>query len=116
LDAPSQEEKPETEDTIDSLGSLSISNDGRSTFFGQTANSWYLLQNEEGSEEEDEPPPNVFESPGTTDMAWLSHSFPFAAPIGESIETVRQSIMGKLPAVPVAKALCGIYYRHAAWM
>ena len=61
-DVPQVDEKPETEDTIDSLGSLcvrplsvwairltahsfpsSISNDGRSTFFGQTANSWVHL-------------------------------------------------------------------------
>ncbi|KAJ3515761.1 hypothetical protein NLJ89_g1555 [Agrocybe chaxingu] len=111
LDVPTQEEKPETEDTIDSLGSLSISNDGRSTFFGQTANSWI-----EGDSDDDEDSlSNGLQSPGPTDLSWLSHAFPFAAPVGKTAESVRQTIVNKLPQLAEARALSDIYYHHAAY-
>ncbi|KAF8159767.1 fungal-specific transcription factor domain-containing protein [Crassisporium funariophilum] len=116
LDVPAAEEKPETGDTIDSLGSLSISQDGRSSFFGQTANSWYLLQNEESSGEEEDSPSNSHDSPMPSDLPWLSYAFPFATPPGKTAESVREIIMGKLPCMSVAKTLCDLYYRHAAWM
>ncbi|KDR67949.1 hypothetical protein GALMADRAFT_161257 [Galerina marginata CBS 339.88] len=116
LDVPQVEEKPETEDNIDSLGSLSISNDGRSTFFGRTASSWHLLQNEEGSEDEDESLANELEAAAPSDEAWLSYAFPFACPVSRTAESTRQSITSKLPRKAVAKLLCDNYFRHAAWM
>ncbi|PPQ94650.1 hypothetical protein CVT25_009381 [Psilocybe cyanescens] len=112
LDLPQTEEKPETEDNIDSLGSLSISTDGKSTFFGRTASSW----NEEGSEDEEESPPGVADTTGPTDPAWLSHSFPFSPPLGKMRDALRHSLMGKLPRLPEAKVQCDNYFRHAAWM
>jgi hypothetical protein len=114
---PPVEEKPDIGDSIDSLGSLSISQSGRSTFFGQTANSWYLLQNEGSSDEEDSLP-TVDESPVPmpTDLSWLSYGFPFATPPTKTAESVRNAIMSKLPGRSAAKIMCDIYYRHAAWM
>ncbi|KAF9478291.1 hypothetical protein BDN70DRAFT_880170 [Pholiota conissans] len=116
LDAPPTEEKPEVDDTIDSLGSLSISNDGRSTFFGQTANSWYLLQNEEGSEEDDDSSSSVHDSPEPSDPAWLSYAFPFTAPIGKMQDNLWQGLLSKLPPMETARRLSAIYFKHAAWM
>ncbi|KAF5355307.1 hypothetical protein D9758_005988 [Tetrapyrgos nigripes] len=111
---PIKEEKPENADTIDAMGSLSISHGGRSTFFGQTANSWYLLRNEEGSDEE-KPVLNIHPSM-PSDLPWLAHAFPFSASVQRSAEDVRVAINGSLPSVTVARRLCDVYYRHAAWM
>ncbi|KJA18056.1 hypothetical protein HYPSUDRAFT_45638 [Hypholoma sublateritium FD-334 SS-4] len=116
LDVPHIEEKPETDDNIDSMGSLSISNDGRSTFFGQTANSWYLLQNEEGSEDDEDSSSSVHNSPEPTDPAWLSYAFPHTTAIGKSRQQTWQGLLQKLPSLEVARSLSSIYYRHAAWM
>ncbi|KAF8801279.1 hypothetical protein BYT27DRAFT_7235766 [Phlegmacium glaucopus] len=117
LDVPPVEEKPDIGDSIDSLGSLSISQDGRSTFFGQTANSWYLLQNE-GSSDEEGSPPTADNSPVPVpaDLSWLSYGFPFATPPTRTAENVRNAIMSKLPVKSAAKVICDIYFRHAAWM
>ncbi|KAF8998585.1 fungal-specific transcription factor domain-containing protein [Cyathus striatus] len=110
LDVPPTKEEPvESGDTIDALGSLSISQDGRSTFFGTTANSW----NEEGSEEEDNSPTHEPSMP--TDAPWLSHAFPFN-PAAKTAENVRGSIISLLPIAAEARKVCDIYYRHAAWM
>ncbi|KAF8899631.1 fungal-specific transcription factor domain-containing protein [Gymnopilus junonius] len=111
-----EEEKPETEDNIDSLGSLSISTDGRSTFFGRTASSWHLLQIEEGSDEDDDSSDHLLESTDPSDAAWLSHAFPFASPTRETAQSVREIIMSKLPRMSNAKVLCECYFQHAAWM
>ncbi|KAF9522689.1 fungal-specific transcription factor domain-containing protein [Crepidotus variabilis] len=124
-DAPSHEDdKPEAEDAIDSLGSLSLSTDGRASFFGQAASSWHLLQqNEEGSDNEEASPLSrnngvkmLASYPGTTDITSLSHGFPFATTIGASADGVRQSILGSLPTAYAAKDLIMTYYRHAAWL
>ncbi|KAF8972630.1 hypothetical protein BDZ97DRAFT_1781980 [Flammula alnicola] len=90
----------------------SISNDGRSTFFGQTANSW----NEEGSEEEEESSMSTHDSPEPSDPAWLSYAFPFTSPISKTRESVRQAIMSKLPPMSTARVLSDLYFRHASWM
>ncbi|KAK7445467.1 hypothetical protein VKT23_014886 [Stygiomarasmius scandens] len=111
---PLKDEKPENTDTIDAMGSLSISHNGRSTFFGQTANSWYLLRNEEGSDEE-KPVLNIDPSM-PSDLPWLAHAFPFSPSVNKSSEDVRRAIISSLPSLAVAQRLCDIYYRHAAWM
>ncbi|KAF7356822.1 putative transcriptional regulatory protein C1F7.11c [Mycena venus] len=115
LDAP-KEQKPETNsnDGVDAMGSLSISEGGRSTFFGQAANSWYLLQNETGSGDEDEPPDAEPAMP--TDVPWIAYAFPFSANISKTGRDVRQSLLNLLPRTSVAQRFCDIYYRHAAWM
>ncbi|KAG6916556.1 hypothetical protein DXG01_006382 [Tephrocybe rancida] len=96
LDLPNgKDEKGDPNDNIDSMGSLSISHGGRSTFFGQTANSWYLLQNEEGYEDGEDT--SSHDSPQPTDIPWLNYAFPFTPPAIKSAETLRGSIIGFLP-------------------
>ncbi|PFH45910.1 hypothetical protein AMATHDRAFT_70915 [Amanita thiersii Skay4041] len=111
---PTVEEKLDAADAIDALGSLSISHGGRSNFFGTTANSWYLLKNEQGSEGEDESPNP--ESNMSSDDPLLQHAFPFASISSESADSVRSTIRNYLPRLVIAKKLCEIYFRHAAWM
>ncbi len=72
--------------------------------------------NEGSSDDEDDPLSTLNSSPGPSDIAWLSHAFPFAAPAGVTAEHVRQTLMSKFPGMQEARALCDIYYRHAAWM
>ncbi|KAJ3994298.1 fungal-specific transcription factor domain-containing protein [Lentinula boryana] len=111
--AQSKEKKPDTNDTIDAMGSLSISERGRSTFFGQTANSWYLLRNEQGSDEEEKSPGSDLSIP--SDVPWLSYAFPFT-PASLTKDAVRNNIIALLPDPSLAQRLCELYYRHAAWM
>ncbi|KAF5383588.1 hypothetical protein D9615_003709 [Tricholomella constricta] len=116
LDQPNgKDEKGDLNDNIDSMGSLSISHGGRSTFFGQTANSWYLLQNEEGFEEDEGS--STHDSPQPVDIPWLNFAFPFAPPVNKTAHNVRGSIISCLPQTPAAaKKICDMYFRHAAWM
>ncbi|TEB21845.1 hypothetical protein FA13DRAFT_1819353 [Coprinellus micaceus] len=86
---PSKEEPSSSGEAIDALGSLSISQSGRSTFFGTTANSWI----EEGSDEEDPTAPR-----------FSLHTFP-------------KTFLGWDTASPLpAKRTSTLYFRHAAWM
>ncbi|KAF8630740.1 hypothetical protein AX17_005335 [Amanita inopinata Kibby_2008] len=112
--ASRKEEKSETAEAMDAMGSLSISHGGRSNFFGQIANSWYLLKNEEGSDAEDESP--NLETGMPSDIPWLQHAFPFASLAPKAAENVRASLISCLPKTTIAKELCTIYFRHAAWM
>ncbi|KAH7873029.1 fungal-specific transcription factor domain-containing protein [Lentinula edodes] len=111
--AQPKEKKPDTNDTIDAMGSLSISERGRSTFFGQTANSWYLLRNEQGSDEEEKSPGSDLSIP--SDVPWLSYAFPLT-PTSLNKDAVRNNIITLLPDPSSAQRLCELYYRHAAWM
>lgn len=126
-----KEEKVETADTIDAMGSLcvrlfllrswlelnssrAISDNGRTSFFGQTANSWYLLQNEEGSDEEGYAgDPSHSSSDGVN---WLSYGFPIITAPGQSQEGIRNSLLSMLPNASVAQRFAESYFRHAAWM
>ncbi|KAA1468740.1 hypothetical protein DENSPDRAFT_834151 [Dentipellis sp. KUC8613] len=102
----------EAAEAIDAVGSLSISEKGRTNFFGQTANSWYLLKNEAGSSDEDEvASPEV---PLPTDIPWLAHAFPFNTT--RSSDSIRGSLLGLLPNASKARQLADIYFQHAAWM
>ncbi|KAL0953461.1 hypothetical protein HGRIS_004693 [Hohenbuehelia grisea] len=107
-------EKVDANEAVDALGSLSISQGGRTTFFGTTANSWYLLQNEEGSEEEDTPA--VIESSQPSEIPWLSYSFPFSPPVSKTSDDIRITLYNMLPTATVARKYCDNYYRRAAWM
>ncbi|KAL0567456.1 hypothetical protein V5O48_014535, partial [Marasmius crinis-equi] len=111
---PAKDVKEEGGDTIDAVGSLAISPKGRTTFFGQTANSWYLLQNK-GSDEDEQKSPTL-DPIMPTDIPWLSYAFPFASSANTSLESLRPSIMSLLPKANHARHLSNIYYRHAAWM
>ncbi|KAF8885016.1 hypothetical protein BD779DRAFT_1612027 [Infundibulicybe gibba] len=111
LDEPPPKPDPvETHDTLDAMGSLSISQGGRSTFFGRAANSW----NEEGSDENEESPNG--DIPMSSDIPWLNYTFPFAPNVSKTAEEVRGSIYSFLPRVAAARAICALYYQHAAWM
>ncbi|KAI0321025.1 fungal-specific transcription factor domain-containing protein [Amylostereum chailletii] len=109
------EPEAEADEAIDAVGSLSISNTGKTNFFGQTANSWYLLQNEEGSGEEDEAGASEVSMPN--DVTWLSHSFPFTQTLDHATaEHLRATIISRLPDASKARHLIDIYYQHAGWM
>ncbi|KAJ7460579.1 fungal-specific transcription factor domain-containing protein [Mycena latifolia] len=115
LNAPPKQEKPDTSNEgVDAMGSLSISDGGRSKFFGQAANSWYLLQNEAASDDEDDAPDTEPAMP--TDIPWIAYAFPFTANISKTGRDVRANLINLLPRTSVAQRFCEIYYRHAAWM
>ncbi|KAH9946504.1 hypothetical protein B0H21DRAFT_743137 [Amylocystis lapponica] len=107
-----QDPDPETADTIDAVGSLSITESGHTKFFGTTANAWYLLQNEAGGDDDAESTQYALPA----DIPWLGHSFPFSSGAGETLSDVRVSLLGLLPELYEARRLSAIYYRHAAWM
>ncbi|KAF5369213.1 hypothetical protein D9757_010030 [Collybiopsis confluens] len=111
--APSKEKKVDPNDTIDAMGSLSITDRGHSTFFGQTANSWYLLRNEQGSDEDEKSP--ISDPSMPLDVPWLSYAFPFT-PASLNKDALRNNLIGLLPDSSTAQRLCDLYYRHAAWM
>ncbi|KAJ7623430.1 hypothetical protein FB45DRAFT_925655 [Roridomyces roridus] len=115
LDAPPKQEPSESQtDGVDAMGSLSIADGGRSTFYGQAANSWYLLQNEASSGDEKEtmdPEPAM-----PTDVPWIAYAFPFTANISKTGRDVKLNLLNLLPRTAVAQRFCDIYYRHAAWM
>ncbi|KAL1746787.1 fungal-specific transcription factor domain-containing protein [Schizophyllum fasciatum] len=101
--------------TTAAMGSLAITESGRSTFFGTTANSYYLLQDDNSDEEKPvvATTDNYFDSLFPPEVAWLQHAFPFA---GQAPEDVKQHILAALPSVEEARRLSDLYYRHAAWM
>ncbi|CAK5273866.1 unnamed protein product [Mycena citricolor] len=118
-----------TNDGVDAMGSLSISDGGRATFFGQAANSWYLLkvrfelflsvssfirQNETSSVDEEEPLAGSPISPH--DLSWMAHSFPFSVSGPKMDNALRENLLNLLPRADVAQRFCSSYYRHAAWI
>ncbi|KZT27792.1 hypothetical protein NEOLEDRAFT_1059659 [Neolentinus lepideus HHB14362 ss-1] len=108
--AAPRERPEEAAEVIDAFGSLSIGQSGRSTFFGQTANSW----NEEETEGDEEV--GTPTTPLPADVRWLSNIFPFAMHFGQHPAEVRDSILSLLPAPDRAQQLLTLYYKHAAWM
>ncbi|KAH9989851.1 fungal-specific transcription factor domain-containing protein [Russula vinacea] len=107
----------ETAEAIDAVGSLSISDTGRTNFYGQTANSYYLLQNEVGSEEEDDiTSPASVELPMPNSMPWRSYAFPFASNVAGHIEDIRAMLLNSLPDNNTVRRQIDIYWRHGSWM
>ncbi|KAF7342798.1 putative transcriptional regulatory protein C1F7.11c [Mycena sanguinolenta] len=99
---PSERPDTATNEGVDAMGSLSISEGGRSTFFGQAANSWYLLQNERGSGVENEPLDT--EPAMHTDVPRNAIAFPFSTNIISTTEKdIRQNLINLLPRTSVAK-------------
>ncbi|KIY52850.1 hypothetical protein FISHEDRAFT_34165, partial [Fistulina hepatica ATCC 64428] len=108
-------DKDGTEDAIDALGSLSISNSGRAAFFGTAANAWYLLKNEVSEDDTVDMP--TFDVAGMpSDMSWHGHAFPFTVPVRQSSRELKECIFRLLPDATTAKYMIDTYYRHAAWM
>ncbi|KAJ7050558.1 fungal-specific transcription factor domain-containing protein [Mycena amicta] len=114
-DAPPKPDKLDaSNDGVEAMGSLSISDGGRSTFFGQAANSWYLLKNETASDDEARSPEMDPILPA--DVPWIAYSFPFTANISKTGQQVRATLFNLLPRSAVARRFSNTYYRHAAWM
>ncbi|TDL23723.1 hypothetical protein BD410DRAFT_786992 [Rickenella mellea] len=111
---PEQPKQNDEDDAIDAVGSLSISHTGRTNFYGQTANSWYLLQNEEGETHEDDVETPDIALPG--DVPWFAHAFPFSTPISTAVVQVRGQLINLLPNAAEAQRTADCYYSHAAWM
>ncbi|KAK7679489.1 hypothetical protein QCA50_017543 [Cerrena zonata] len=107
-----KEPEVDASEAIDAVGSLSISDSGHSKFFGHTANAWYLLQIEEGQEEDAED--NKIPLP--SEIPWLNHTFPVSSTNSQSVKDVQGSLMVLLPEVEKARRLAELYFRHAAWM
>ncbi|KZT27790.1 hypothetical protein NEOLEDRAFT_1059869 [Neolentinus lepideus HHB14362 ss-1] len=111
-----EESKP---DVVDAIGSLSISDSGRTKYFGHTANSWYFLQNE--SPEEDRADDRLVQLSNILphEILSLTGSFPIIRMVNSdnSLPVDRlQSLSFYLPPYEVAVRLRDIYYHHAAWM
>lgn len=85
-----------------------------SHYFLQTQVDTSYPQNEEGSEEDEDAP--SIDSPMPTDVPWLNYAFPFTSTVSKTAEGLRGSIISLLPRASLAKKICEIYYRHAAWM
>ncbi|KAH8093725.1 fungal-specific transcription factor domain-containing protein [Cristinia sonorae] len=109
-DSPKEVEVDPTE-AID-VGSLSISESGHTSFYGTTANAWYLLKNQEAGEDDTVDA----QDPLPTDLPWLNHAFPFSVSSPEVILNFRASLITFLPEIQTTRRMAAIYYRHAAWM
>ncbi|KZT09905.1 uncharacterized protein LAESUDRAFT_722057 [Laetiporus sulphureus 93-53] len=107
-----QEPEAGITEAIDAVGSLYLGDSGHTKFFGTTANAWYLLQNEEGAEDDVESP----QGPLPTDIPWLSHAFPFSTSVIESIPDIRNSLISLLPELSEVRRLAALYFKHGAWM
>ncbi|KAF9059484.1 hypothetical protein BDP27DRAFT_1238729 [Rhodocollybia butyracea] len=114
-DAQINEKKLDANDTIDAMGSLSISDRGRSTFFGQTANSRVSSDEEESPASDEEEKSSASDPSMPSNDPWISYAFPFT-PASLNKDVVRNNIIGLLPDVSLARRLCELYYQHAAWM
>nr|GAT42913.1 predicted protein [Mycena chlorophos] len=95
---------------VEAMGSLSISDGGRSTFYGQAANSF----NETAPEEEPQSPePDPIISPN---VPWSAYAFPFAPSVGKSGQDIRATLFSQLPREATARRFAESYYQKAAWM
>ncbi|EJD07479.1 uncharacterized protein FOMMEDRAFT_115738 [Fomitiporia mediterranea MF3/22] len=104
-------------DVVDSFGSLSISQTGKTKFYGHTANSWYFLQNE-SPEEESEDRSYALEQVLPPEILALGEAFPTSptsSPVAYATSRFN-NLVGYLPDLQKATALRDIYYQRAAWM
>ncbi|KAL5536994.1 hypothetical protein ACEPAF_817 [Sanghuangporus sanghuang] len=100
-------------DVVDSFGSISISQTGKTKFYGHTANSW-----NESPEEESEDRTYALEQVLPPEILALGESFP-TSPTGSPITHASNrfnNLVGYLPPLQKAVELCDIYYQRAAWM
>ncbi|TFK51693.1 hypothetical protein OE88DRAFT_1658274 [Heliocybe sulcata] len=117
LNGVKEEDEPKP-DVVDAIGSLSISDSGRTKYFGHTANSWYFLQNESPEEDADDrlsQLSNVLPA----EILTLTGSFPIIRMVNtdNSLPFDRlQSLFLYMPNYDIAARLRDIYYHHAAWM
>ncbi|KDQ61622.1 hypothetical protein JAAARDRAFT_204099 [Jaapia argillacea MUCL 33604] len=115
--SPTFEEEEQKPDVVDAIGSLSISDSGRTRFFGSTASSSYFLQNEEDEEPDDRLA--TVRNLLPDEILILTGSFPIIPMIrtASNLEVDRlKSLYWYLPDHNTAAHLRQVYYRHAAWM
>lgn len=115
-DIKEEEAKP---DVVDAIGSLSISDSGRTKYFGHTANSWYFLQNESPEDEPTDDRLSQLSSVLPVEILALTGSFPITRTVqpytGLQLDRL-QTLFLYLPDYQSATRLRDIYYHHAAWM
>ncbi|KAI8996354.1 fungal-specific transcription factor domain-containing protein [Trametes punicea] len=113
-ESPEEQAQDQDQESVESInvGSLSITESGHTKFYGGMANAWYLLQNEAGSDTEDDSP--QIQLPA--DIPWLSHKFPFYTALDENAGGIRDAVLAALPDHAKARRLASIYFKHAAWM
>ncbi|KAF8798672.1 hypothetical protein BYT27DRAFT_7203268 [Phlegmacium glaucopus] len=108
----------QTGDAIDAFGTLSISENGISRFFGPTGGSESLLLANLDLNSPDCPhtPDSLRDtkSPSTVgDLSLFSQSFPFT-PMGQSAD-VQEVVESHLPSYERTLALCETYFEQVAW-
>ncbi|CDO73241.1 hypothetical protein BN946_scf185008.g3 [Trametes cinnabarina] len=106
-----QEQEQESVESIN-IGSLSVADSDHTKFYGGMASAWYYLQNEAGSDDEQDSP--QIQLP--TDIPWLSHKFPLYTSVDEREDDIRNALFAALPDHARARSLSALYFKHAAWM
>ncbi|KIY69236.1 hypothetical protein CYLTODRAFT_452841 [Cylindrobasidium torrendii FP15055 ss-10] len=118
---PGEREEESNPDVVDAFGTLSLSLSGHAKYYGQTANSWYWLQNEQNEE------PTQYRDPAANLVGILPQeilqraaAFPVTpglhATSSDSDPACIQNLLWYLPEAQRAAELRDIYYRHAAWL
>ncbi|KIJ54545.1 hypothetical protein M422DRAFT_24494 [Sphaerobolus stellatus SS14] len=92
------------EEVNDSLGTLTIDQDGRSIFLGNTAGMESIFRERPVLENASVPAPN------------LLHSLGIFSSLHDSKEAVLGQIEMYLPPAPIAHLLVDVYYEHGAWL
>ncbi|KAK0202818.1 fungal-specific transcription factor domain-containing protein [Desarmillaria ectypa] len=117
-DNSSQKEEENNPDVVDAFGSLSLSLSGGAKYYGQTANSWYFLQNEDGDDDGYEDHMLNLQNILSPEILARAASFPISAvphPLHEGSTSI-QNLFWYLPPADKAAELRSIYYTNAAWM
>ncbi|KAH9888914.1 fungal-specific transcription factor domain-containing protein [Cubamyces lactineus] len=109
-------------DVVDSMGTLSISDSGRTNYFGQATSSWYYLTNEDNEDDARDQRMSALRKLLSPEVLSLSGLFPIAPslPLTLDAQTMKlerlRSLFWYLPGVDEAAELRRIYFQHAAWM
>ncbi|KAI0372775.1 hypothetical protein BV20DRAFT_1014847 [Pilatotrama ljubarskyi] len=109
-------------DVVDSFGSLSISDSGRTNYFGQATSSWYYLTNEDNQDDLRDQRQTQLRKLLSPEVLSLSGLFPIAPslPLTQDDQTMKlerlRSLFWYLPGVDEAYELRRMYFQHAAWM
>ncbi|OSD02999.1 hypothetical protein PYCCODRAFT_1477291 [Trametes coccinea BRFM310] len=109
-------------DVVDSFGSLSISDNGRTNYFGQATSSWYYLTNEDNEDDARDQRMSALRKLLSPEILSLSGLFPIAPslPLTVDAHTMKierlRSLFWYLPGLDEATELRRIYFQHAAWM
>ncbi|KAI0629186.1 fungal-specific transcription factor domain-containing protein [Trametes polyzona] len=109
-------------DIVDSFGSLAISDNGRTSYYGQATSSWYYLTNEDNRDDSRDHRLAQLESMLSPEVLSLSGLFPIASslPLTSDAQTMKlerlRSLFWYMPGPEEAFELRRVYFQHAAWM